>query len=116
MPIDAVAQLATAALQLFNYSGLPFTYDEIKYTIDAYIDKENLTVPVQLSELFPGLSPLSLPPPVLGITPPPPVTAAGDVDGEMTVSEVSDQDEEEELKIRPTRRSLEGEFKAARSR
>eukprot|EP00900_Chrysochromulina_parva_P000923 jgi/Chrpa1/10831/Chrysochromulina_OHIO_Genome00017387-RA len=110
MPIDAVAQLATAALQLFNYSGLPFTYDEIKYTIDAYIDKENLTVPVQLSDLFPGLSPLSLPPPVL-ITPPPPVTAAGDLmDGEMTVSEVSDQEEEEELELRPTRRSLLRQF------
>ena len=63
MPIDAVAQLSTAALQLFNYSGLPFTYDEIKYIIDAYIDKENLTVP--LSDLFPGLSPFSLPPSVL---------------------------------------------------
>jgi hypothetical protein len=131
MPIDAVAQLAIGALQLFEYAGVPFTYEEIKYIIDAYIDKENLTVPAPLSELFPGLSPsFSLPPPVLpAITPPqliydhvPINTAAGDPppdppepdpDGEVTVSEDSGS-EDEVLVItqpkKPTKRSLEGEF------
>ena len=77
------------------------------------------TCALPICELFPGLSPFSLPPPVLGITPPQliydpvPITAAGDlVDGEMTVSEVSEE-EEEELQIRPpTRRSLKGQFDA----
>jgi hypothetical protein len=133
MPIDAVAQLAIGALQLFEYAGVPFTYEEIKRTIDAYIDKENLTVPAPLSELFPGLSPFALPPPVLpAITPPqliydqvPINTAAGDPppdppepdpDGEVTVSEDSGS-EDEVLVItqpnkKPTKRSLEGEFNA----
>lgn len=131
MPIDAVTQLTTAALQLFNYSGVPFTYEEVKYIIDAYNDKENLTVPAPLSELFPGLSPFSLPPSVLPVITPPqliyepvPITAAGDPppeppepdpDGEMTVSEDSEF-EDEELVItqpkKPTRRQLKDEFDA----
>jgi hypothetical protein len=113
-PFAAVAGLATGAIQLYHYSGCPLTW-QVKAVLDAYFDRLHLAA---LEDIFPQLT---LPPPVLpgtGITPPPPIpdplpiTAAGEPppsppghpDGEMTVSENS----EDELSIitLPTRRRL----------
>lgn len=125
-PIDAVAKGAPGALKLFEYAGLPFDYEEIKYITDAYMDKENFTASpnVPLSELFQGFSPVSVIPPTTDITPLPvivdtmPITVGellATPDGELTVSEASEDSEVEMLlATKPTRRKLKSEFEAAR--
>ena len=125
-PIDAVAKGAPGALKLFEYAGLPFDYEEIKYITDAYMDKENFAASpdVPLSELFQGFSPVSVIPPTTDITPPPvivdtmPITVGellATPDGELTVSEASEDSEVEMLlATKPTRRKLKSEFEAAR--